>query len=226
MSGAFSMFDEREWEEKRQALVKNLVREGYLRSKEVIAAVSKVRRHRFVPLFQRMASYEDHPLPIGNDQTISAPHMVSIMAEKLDLKKGQTVLEVGGGSGYHAAVIAEVVGKRGHVFTLEIIPELAERAAKVLEEEGYGDTVTGMTGDGPQGLPEHAPYDRIFVACAAPDVPPPLVQQLKDGGRMLVPVDTGMGYQDLMLVTRVGGKVTVKSEGGCVFVPLRGKFGF
>lgn len=220
------MFEEADWEMKRQALVKNLVREGYLRSKEVIAAVSKVRRHKFVPLFQRMASYEDHPLSIGNDQTISAPHMVSIMAEKLDLKKGQKVLEVGGGSGYHAAVIAEVVGKKGHVYTLEIIPQLADGAAKVLEEEGYADTVTVITGDGSQGLPEHAPYDRIFVACAAPDIPPPLVEQLKDGGRMLVPVDTGLGYQDLMLVTRCGAEIKTKSEGGCVFVPLRGKFGF
>lgn len=220
------MFEETDWEKKRLALVKNLVHEGYLRTKEVIAAVSKVRRHRFVPLFQRMASYEDHPLPIGNDQTISAPHMVSIMAEKLDLQKGQKVLEVGGGSGYHAAVIAEVVGKKGHVYTLEIIPQLAECAEKVLKEEGYGDTVTVLNCDGSQGLPEHAPYDRIFVACAAPDVPPPLVQQLKDGGRMLIPVDTGLGYQDLMLVTRERGEVKIKSEGGCVFVPLRGKFGF
>jgi protein-L-isoaspartate(D-aspartate) O-methyltransferase len=214
------------WEEKRKKLVEHLKRAGYLNKPEVIEAVLKVPRHKFVPLGERFLSYSDQPLPIGHGQTISAPHMVSLMAEKLDLKPGHKVLEVGGGSGYHAAIIGEVVGKKGHVYSVEIIPQLVKRARKAIEAVGLSSVVTVILGDGSVGYPEEAPYDRIFVACAAPDLPPPLAEQLKEGGKMLIPVESGMGYQDLMMYIKKRGKLKTKNEGGCVFVPLVGKFGY
>ena len=217
---------ESSWEDKRKELVKHLKRAGYLNKPEVIEAVSSVPRHKFVPQPQKALSYADRPLPIGHGQTISAPHMVSLMAEKLDLEKGHKVLEVGGGSGYHAAVIGTVVGKKGYVYSVEIIPQLVKRAKKAIEEVGLDDIVTIILGDGSVGHPDKAPYDRIFVACAAPDLPPPLSEQLSEGGKMLIPVDNGMGYQDLIMYTKKKGKLEISNEGGCVFVPLVGKWGF
>jgi protein-L-isoaspartate(D-aspartate) O-methyltransferase len=151
--------------------------------------------------------------------------MVAIMAEKLALGPGMKVLEVGAGSGYHAAVAAELVSPDGHVFSVERIEPLARFAEDNLSRTGYGDIVTVVVGDGSKGLPEHAPYDRIFVACGAPEVPSPLTGQLADGGRMLVPVGSRM-YQDLKSVERNGDHVTVRNCGGCVFVPLIGEFGY
>jgi protein-L-isoaspartate(D-aspartate) O-methyltransferase len=204
--------------------VESLVARGYISRPEVIAAMKAVRRHVFVPDRHRDDAYADHPLEIGEGQTISAPHMVGIMVDKLDLRKGHRVLEIGGGSGYHAAVTAAIVGPEGHVYSVERIESLAERARRNLEAAGYEKLVTVVAGDGSKGLPRHAPYDRIFVACAAPAVPPPLIEQLKEGGKMLVPV--GAGYQDLIMVEKKGTKVVQTSHGGCVFVPLLGEYGF
>jgi protein-L-isoaspartate(D-aspartate) O-methyltransferase len=222
----FSKKDKPNWKDKRKALVEHLKKAGYLNKPEVIEAVLKVPRHKFVPLAQRPFSYADQPLAIGYNQTISAPHMVSLMAEKLDLVEGLKVLEVGGGSGYHAAVIGEIVGPSGHVYSVEIIPQLSKNAKDAIEDSGLSEVVSCILGDGSVGYPEEAPYDRIFVACAAPDLPPPLAVQLKEGGKMLIPVDTGMGYQDLVMYEKQKGKLKVKNEGGCVFVPLVGKWGF
>jgi protein-L-isoaspartate(D-aspartate) O-methyltransferase len=188
----------------------------------VLDAIEKVPRHLFVHEKERRYAYSDHPLSIDHGQTISAPHMVAIMCNHLDLQSGQKVLEVGGGCGYHAAVIAELVGLEGHVFSIERIPELAEFARQNLLSLGY-DNVTMIVEDGSQGLPGQAPFDRISVACSAPEVPDVLVEQLIIGGKMVIPVG---GYlQELYLVIRTNG-VIKKPKGGVVFVPLIGKYGF
>ena len=205
-------------------MVSRLRDSGYIRSQRVADAMMAVPRHHFLPLEARESAYVDSPLHIGEGQTISAPHMVAIMAEALDLRPGQRVLEVGGGSGYHAAVMAELVRPGGMVYSIERIPSLAEMARKNLMEAGYSSLVKVIEGDGTRGLPEHAPYDRISVAAAAPDVPEPLKQQLADEGRMLVPVG-GSWHQDLVLVVRSKGKFRIENLGGCVFVPLIGEHG-
>lgn len=208
----------------RSELVNNLLRRGYVSKPEVAAALGKVPREEFVPRELRGEAYIDTPLPIGSGQTISAPHMVAMMAEALDLRPGLRVLEVGGGSGYHAAVVAELVSPGGHVFTVERLPELAAFARENITRTGYADTVTVVQSDGSVGLPEHAPFDRIFVACGAPSVPGPLKAQLKDGGSMLVPVG-GRTFQDLIKVEREGDHYVTHNLGGCVFVPLIGEHG-
>ncbi len=159
--------------------------------------------------------------------------MVSIMDEALELEVGHKVLEVGGGSGWHAATIAEIVApsnaskeKWGHVYTIERIPELAAFAKNNIEKTGYQDRVTLIHSDGTVGYPEKAPYDRIFVAAAGPKVPKPLVEQLKDGGVLLVPVGGAQFYQTLVRVRKMNGKIIEESLGGVSFVPLIGKHGF
>ena len=209
----------------RSELVSGLMRRGYVSNREVAAALRKVPREEFVPSALRDEAYIDTPLPIGSGQTISAPHMVAMMAEALDLRPGQKVLEVGGGSGYHAAVVAELVSPEGHVFTMERLEELAELARNNIARTGYASSVTVVLSDGSVGLPGEAPFDRIFVACGAPAVPEPLKAQLKDGGLMLVPVG-GRMYQELVRVERRGGRYTTVNLGGCVFVPLIGEHGY
>jgi len=185
----------------------------------------KVPRHLFVPKVIESYAYHDCPQQIGEGQTISAPHMVGIMVEKLDLRSGHKVLEVGGGSGYHAAVVAEVVGKKGHVYSVEYIESLAKWGKENIKKCGLDDIVTIIQGDGSKGLLEYAPYDRIFVTCASPDVPPPLLEQLNDKGKLLIPTG-GRHYQTLVYYEKRGKKIVKKDYGGCVFVPLRGKYGF
>ena len=212
-------------QEQRDRLVESLRSRGYVSSPEVISAMRRVPRENFLPDNLRNEAYVDTPLPIGEGQTISAPHMVAIMVESLDLTPGLKVLEIGAGSGYHAAVCAEVVSPGGHVYTVERISSLATTAESNLKKAGYSETVTVVFGDGTNGLPEHAPYDRIFVAAAAPSIPEPLVDQLVDGGKMLVPVG-GRLYQDLIRVERRGRDIRKENLGGCVFVPLIGEHGY
>jgi protein-L-isoaspartate(D-aspartate) O-methyltransferase len=188
----------------------------------VLTAMARVPREMFVPDHLRSRAYEDMPLPIGFNQTISAPHMVAIMCDLLDPRPGMVVLEVGGGCGYHAAVMADLVGTQGHVYSVERIPELVAQARKNLIAAGIKN-VTMIEGDGSIGLPEHAPYDRISVAATAPSVPEPLQQQLKPGGMMVLPV--GLGFQELVLVTRKNGFVT-EEKMSVAFVPLIGEHGF
>jgi protein-L-isoaspartate(D-aspartate) O-methyltransferase len=188
----------------------------------VISAMSRVPREFFLPVALQSRAYDDTPLPIGHSQTISAPHMVAIMCDLLDLQLEMTVLEVGGGSGYHAAVMAEMVGPNGWVYSVERKPELVAMARRNLEKAGVVN-VTMIEADGSLGLPDHSPYDRISVAATAPKVPEPLKQQLKVGGKMVLPV--GQDYQELYLVTRKNG-FSVEEKMGVIFVPLIGKEGF
>lgn len=210
------------FEAEREAMVQGLVARGYLKKGRVAEAMRKVERHHFLPRQLWPHAYEDRPLPIEEGQTISAPHMVAMMAEMLELAPGMKVLEVGAGTGYHAAVYAELV-RPGTVFSIEVVPRLAEFAQDNLRRAGYDD-VRVILADGSKGLPEEAPFDRISVAAAAPQVPQPLKQQLKDGGIMLVPVGERYG-QDLFLVRRKGDKYSEASMGGVMFVPLVGEHG-
>ena len=189
---------------------------------KVLQAMTRVPREIFVPEEIRSRAYDDTPLPIGHGQTISAPHMVAIMCDILDLQMGMNILEIGGGSGYHSAIMAEIIGPDGHVYSVERVPELVGQARENLRLAGILN-VTVVEGDGSAGLPEHAPYDRISVAATAPSVPEPLKDQLKKGGKLVIPV--GVGYQELLLVTRKNGFV-VEEKMGVVFVPLIGKHGF
>ena len=209
----------------RDRLVESLKLRGYVTSKAVETAMRRVPREEFLPPEIREDAYVDTPLPIGEGQTISAPHMVAIMVEHFDLKPGLKVLEIGTGSGYHAAVCAEIIAPDGHIYSMERITSLASFAESNLKKTGYSKLVTVILGDGTKGLPEQAPFDRIFVAAGAPDVPPPLTDQLADGGRLLIPVG-GRWYQDLMRVTRKGKKLETENLGGCIFVPLIGEYGY
>lgn len=211
------------YENERERMVQKLVGRGYVHSPKVIRAMEKMPRHYFVDI-GRLA-YVDSPMSIGDGQTISAPHMVGIMLEALDLHDGQKVMEVGGGSGYHAALVAEIVGDSGIVYSIERIEGLALKARKALERVGLSERVRMIVGDGSMGYAEEAPYERIFVTCASPGIPPPLTEQLAEGGKLLIPVG-GTYLQDLILATKKRGKIKKRSHGGCVFVPLVGKHGF
>jgi|Deesub1362B_J571_1020462.scaffolds.fasta_scaffold00228_33 protein-L-isoaspartate(D-aspartate) O-methyltransferase len=209
--------------ERRLKLMNRLKDELNL-SERVYRAMLKVPRHLFVPSNYRDDAYADTPLPIGKDQTISAPHMVAIMCELLDLKEGLKVLEVGTGRGYHAAVVAELIGEKGKVITVERIEELARKAREVLEFLGYSN-IRVVVGDGSKGFQEEAPYDRIFVTASAPDVPKPLIDQLKPGGKMVLPI--GHFMQNLVIVEKDEMEGIKKKPWGAVrFVPLVGEYGF
>ena len=186
-------------------------------SSAVRAAMGKVERHRLVPDSQRGAAYRNHPLPIGSGQTISQPYIVALSTDLLGLTSNNVVLDVGTGSGYQAAVLAEIASR---VFSIEIIPSLGEEARKRLEGLGYGN-IEVRIGDGYQGWPEKAPFDAIVVAAAAPRVPPALVAQLKPGGRMVIPVGGSGDIQYLkLLVKRADGGYDEKRVLPVRFVPL------
>lgn len=210
------------YEREREEMVDRLVASGYLKSPRVVEAMKKVPRHLFVPEDVAASAYYDYPLPIGEGQTISAPHMVAMMCDALGLEEGQKVLEVGAGSGYHACVVAEVVKRE--VVAMERIERLAVRAGENIARAGYRN-IRVVVGDGTRGYAEGAPYDRILVTAGAPDVPEPLIEQLVVGGRLLIPV--GETYvQHLLLVTKGERGVEKTALGGCMFVPLIGEHGW
>jgi protein-L-isoaspartate(D-aspartate) O-methyltransferase len=182
----------------------------------VIEAMRAVPRHRFVRPEYLEQAYGNHPLPIGYGQTISQPYIVALMTEALDLKTGDRVLEIGTGSGYQAAVLAEIVEQ---VYTIEIIGALADQSDELLQALGY-HTVEVRHADGYYGWEEHAPFDAIIVTAAPDHVPPPLRAQLADGGRLVIPVGPVGGYQELWLVERHGDEFTTRSLGGVRFVPF------
>jgi protein-L-isoaspartate(D-aspartate) O-methyltransferase len=182
-----------------------------------LAAMRKVARHLFVPPALAGQAYDDHPLPIGHGQTISQPYIVAFMTDALALRGGETVLEVGTGSGYQAAVLAEIAAR---VYTIEIVAPLADTAAALLKQLGYAN-VEVRAGDGYQGWPEAAPFDAIMVTAAAPRIPEPLKQQLKDGGRLILPL--GDEWQELVVVTRRGDRFEEKRVLPVRFVPMTGR---
>jgi protein-L-isoaspartate(D-aspartate) O-methyltransferase len=189
-----------------------------VRDARVLQAMREVPRDRFVPEAQRASAYEDRPLPIGHGQTISQPYIVARMSELARVKPGDVVLEVGTGSGYQAAVLAQMGAK---VFSIEIIEPLADRAKTILSELGYAERVRVRHGDGYSGWPEHAPFDAILVTAAPPKIPEPLKQQLQVGGRLVIPV--GKHFQSLLTVTRTKEGFREESVIPVRFVPMTGK---
>lgn len=210
------------FEQEREYLVNTLLKERYIKSEQVKQAFLSVPRESFIPPRFRDYAYVDSPLDIGNGQTISAPHMIAIMCEALDIKHGQKILEIGTGSGYHAAIVAQIVGKTGKVYTIERFDSLAEKAKENLTRTGITNVIIEV-GDGSCGLPLYQPYDRIYVTCAAPSAPPPLLEQLMDPGKLLVPI--GDMYCELTLFEKKKKKIVSQRLGGCMFVPLIGKYG-
>lgn len=204
--------------EAREELVQRTIIARGVSDPAVLAAMRAVPRHRFVPDEYLSQAYADHPLPIGYGQTISQPFIVAWMTELLELEPGDRVLEIGTGSGYQAAVLAEIVDQ---VYTIEIIPELAEAAAARLAALGYDDVVTTQ-GDGYFGWAEHAPYDAIIVTAAPDHLPQPLVAQLKEGGYIVIPIGPPGGYQSLWRFTKVNDELKAENLGGVRFVPLTG----
>lgn len=193
-----------------------LLSRGYLKSKPVISAMGKIRRELFVPENMREFAWDDSPLPIGYGQTISAPHMYAFMLEAAQIRQGDCVLEIGTGSGYGAALLSVLAGRKGKVYSVELVPELAERAKSNLRKAGCHAEV--IEGDGYHGHAAKAPYDRILVTAACESVPQPLVSQLKVGGRMLLPV--GSLFQDLLLVEKTAAGVRQQPILPVMFVPL------
>lgn len=206
--------EEKEMDEAREAMVRVLIAYG-IRDEKVLAAMRKVKRHNFLPsgYFNREA-YGDHPLPIGHKQTISQPYIVAYMTEKIAPAAGEKVLEIGTGSGYQAAVLAEL---GADVYSIEIVPELASHSIEALAKEGYKCTV--KCGDGYQGWPEHAPFSVIIVTCAPEELPEKLVEQLADGGRMILPL--GAAYsQRLVVLRKRGEKFVTENDLPVRFVPM------
>jgi protein-L-isoaspartate(D-aspartate) O-methyltransferase len=204
--------------ERRRMVQEQLSSPGYnITNARVLAALGKVPRHRFVPAELRHQAYADGPLPIGYDQTISQPYIVAFMTGQLDPQPMDRVLEIGTGSGYQAAVLAQLVAE---VYTIEIVEALAQRAEADLKRLGYTN-IHVRAGDGCQGWPEAAPFDAIIVTCAPEKVPPPLVEQLKDGGRMIIPVGP-MGDQELVLLRKRGEQLEQRAVLSVRFVPMTG----
>ncbi len=220
------------FEEKRKQLVESLKERGILTKEEVIKAMSIVPRHKFVPKEAESSAYIDSPLSIGLGQTISAPHMNAMMCECLELSEGEKVLEIGTGSGYHAALCAELVAPEssenpGHVFTIERHEGLVKRAKEGLKKTGYDKKVTVIHGDGTLGFPKEAPYDKILVTAASPTkIPTPLKDQLKEGGIICIPVGSKSFSQNLYTIKKLKGNFDSKKITGVRFVPLIGEYGF
>lgn len=217
----------------RRRLVEQLVEEGVIKSERVKEAMLRVPRHEFIWSNRLEQAYYDTPLPLGDTgQTISAPHMVAIMNELLEIQVGDKILEVGTGGGYHAATLAVLTcptldSPSPLVYTVEINHVLAEFAKKNFSRLGFDKVVKVIEGDGSKGHPEASPYDRIVVTAAAPSIPRPLIEQLKPNGRMVIPVQSRFFEQDLMLLRKdKDGKIKTSNMGPVVFVPLRGEYGF
>ncbi len=205
--------------QQREQMVETQLKSRDIQSERVLEAMKKVPRHLFMPESVRQYAYIDSPVPIGQEQTISQPYIVGLMTQAVDPKPGDRALEVGTGSGYQAAVLGELVQE---VYTIEIILDLAERAGKTLSELGY-DNVEVRQGDGYQGWPEKAPFDIILVTAAPEIIPQPLIDQLAEGGRLVVPVGPQGEIQTLTLVTKEKGEVQRTHLTGVRFVPMTGE---
>lgn len=204
----------------RKRMVSTQIKARGIRDPQVLNALETVPRHAFIPSNLQTRAHADGPLPIAHGQTISQPYIVAFMTEALALEPNDRVLEIGTGSGYQAAVCAEIAQ---HVYTIEIIEGLAETATKRLQELGYKN-ITVKAGDGFYGWPEQAPFDAIIGTAAAGRIPPPLLEQLKPGARMIIPKETRMGFQSLILITKdAEGKIVQKNVLPVRFVPMTGQ---
>ena len=212
-------FQEDPFRKKREDLVLQTIEKRGVTNKAVLKSMKTVKRHLFVPENNVPSAYEDRPLPIGYGQTISQPFIVGYMTEVINPKPEYKVLEIGTGSGYQAAVLAEIVKE---VYTIEIIPDLGNAASARLKKLGYHNVNVSVT-DGYFGWPEHGPYDAIVVTAAAEFVPPPLLAQLKEGGKIVIPIGSPFMNQMLMLIEKKGKKVTTKNLMPVVFVPFTRK---
>jgi protein-L-isoaspartate(D-aspartate) O-methyltransferase len=208
-----------EWLEERMRMVDNQIRRRGVTDQDVLEAMERVPRHEFVPEEFKSQSYADRPLPIGHGQTISQPYIVALMTELLQLRSTDRVLEIGTGSGYQAAILSEIVAE---VYTIEIVEALAMESSERLERLGYANVHT-LHADGYYGWEEHAPFDAIIVTAAPDHIPQPLVQQLKDGAKLVLPVGPPGGYQTLWEVTKTGQEVTKRNVTNVLFVPLTGE---
>lgn len=215
-AGALSVAQDELFRQRRSTMVEEQIAERGIRDPLVLEAMRRVERHRFVPERYIGDAYEDSPLPIGYGQTISQPYIVALMTELLNLDRSDRVLEVGTGSGYQAAVLGEILDS---VFTVEIIEELARSTADLLADLEYGN-VHVLHADGYNGWIDHAPFDAIIVTAAAEHIPPPLIQQLKEGGRMVIPVGHPFFVQNLVLVEKQSGEVKTRNIAPVRFVPL------
>ena len=207
------------FEAARNRLVDSLVDAGRIERTETIDALQAVPRHEFVPESRREDAYADRPLPIGSGQTISAPHMVGIMCDLLAPNRGDRILEIGTGCGYHAAVTAEIVGAE-NVYSVEYVESLADDARRRLDRLGYGE-INVRVGDGHEGWPEHAPFAGAYLTCAAPELPESVVSQLQIGGRLIAPV--GTGRQTLVEAVRTADGFERRTHGGVRFVTMQGE---
>ncbi len=209
--------DEEFYRKEREKMVEEQIHNRGVKDERVLAAMRKVPRHLFVPVSEREHAYIDSPLPIGEGQTISQPYIVGLMTELLELKPNDKVLEIGTGSGYQAAILAELSKE---VYSIEIIESLALRAKDTLNKLGYKN-IEIKVGDGYKGWKEKAPFDAIIVTAAPPDIPPPLLEQLKEGGRMVIPL--GEYFQELYVITKKNGEIFKKSIIPVRFVPMTGE---
>jgi protein-L-isoaspartate(D-aspartate) O-methyltransferase len=205
-----------QYDQERQLMVEKQIKQRGVVDPQLLDAMLKVPRHLFVPENLTSSAYSDTPLPIGYGQTISQPYIVALMTESLQAKKGFKVLEVGTGSGYQAAVLAQIGCQ---VFSVEVIKILAETAQERLNRLGYPE-ISVRWGDGYFGWEEEAPFDSIIVTCAIDHLPPPLIEQLKEGGKMVIPVGPPYSLQTLWLFTKENGQLTSENLGGVIFVPL------
>lgn len=219
LSPALTLAEKDPYLDKRIKMVERDIAGRGITDELTLSAMKNVKRHLFVPFILRQGAYSDNPLPIGEGQTISQPYIVALMTEKLGLKGGEKVFEVGTGSGYQAAVLAEMGAE---VRTIEIRKALADTARDRLREFGY-EKVKVRYGDGYFGWEEEGPYDAVIVTAAANHIPPPLIAQLKDGGRLIIPVGSTTYYQTLTLVTKNGEKLDVEHITGVAFVPMVGR---
>ncbi len=209
------------YQKARERMVETQIAARGIKDPRVLAAMRKVPRHLFVDEALKDQAYGDYPLPIGEGQTISQPYIVALMTEALELKGPEKVLEVGTGSGYQAAILAELAR---WVYSIERYPSLAHRAKRILEKLGYNNVIIKV-GDGTKGWPEAAPFDAIIVTAAGPKIPEPLIEQLKDGGRLVMPVGDEWS-QYLIKVTKKGDKLYKENLGAVRFVKLVGEYGF